>query len=116
MPKKGFTSFSLKSSVYDYWYRNYQKEKENLRMKGVSSFSGYLTHLIKLGESNQHTDFRFEKIELQNDLLVIRDKKINRIIDLSLKNGKIFCLIDKKSDCQHVGYAYSLPEIYDFLK
>ena len=116
MPKKGFTSFSLKLPIYEYWYKNYQKKKESLRMKGISSFSAYLTYLLNLSENQNNVNFRFEMIQFQNNLLVIKDKKENKIIDLSFKDGKIFCHIDKKTDCQHVGFAYSLPEIYHSLE
>ena len=115
MPKNGFTSFSLKSDVYEYWNKKFLKNKEKLKMKGISSFSAYITFLINNSKVDFKTNFFYKKIELKNNLLVLRDLKNDRIIDLKIERGKIFCNIDQKFNCEHVGFAYSLPEVYTLL-
>jgi len=30
-----------------------------------------------------------------------------------LKEGELQCLLDERSDCVHVGFVYSLPELYN---
>ena len=30
-----------------------------------------------------------------------------------LKEGELQCLLDEKADCVHVGFVYSLPELYN---
>jgi hypothetical protein len=30
-----------------------------------------------------------------------------------LKEGELQCMLDEKADCVHVGFVYSLPELYN---
>lgn len=48
MPRGGFKSITLSESVYDNFYTHYEKNKEKVKMKGVFSFSGFIT--LKLNE------------------------------------------------------------------
>ncbi len=44
---------------------------------------------------------------------MIQDNKINRIAEVLLKEGELQCLLDERADCVHVGFVYSLPELYN---
>lgn len=48
MPRKGFRSITVRDSVYDYFEKLWRAEEAEYRLKGVSSFSGYVT--MKLSE------------------------------------------------------------------
>ena len=43
MPKEGFKSIKVSDTVYDRYYEIYKKNKQELAMKGVNSFAGYIT-------------------------------------------------------------------------
>jgi hypothetical protein len=45
--------------------------------------------------------------------VVLQDNKRNRIAEVLLKEGELQCLLDERSDCVHVGFVYSLPELYN---
>ena len=47
MPKPGFKSLTLSEAVYDKFNQTYQKNKGELTLKGVNSFSGYVTYLLE---------------------------------------------------------------------
>jgi len=32
-----------------------------------------------------------------------------------LRNGELRCLLDEKIDCVHIGFVYSIPEVYIVL-
>jgi hypothetical protein len=32
-----------------------------------------------------------------------------------MNNGELQCLLDERSDCVHVGFVYSLPELYGII-
>jgi len=53
-----------------------------------------------------------EKIAIDRDRVILKDNKRNRILEVLLKNGELQCLLDEKPDCVHVGFVYSLPELY----
>ena len=116
MPKEGFTSLSLNEKIYDYWFKNYQKNKEKLKMKGISSFSSYLIKIINENKQETETLLLFSKISLNDNILVIKDNTSKEEIELQIQQSKIFCKNHKSANCIHVGFAYSLPEIYPLLE
>ena len=50
---------------------------------------------------------------LYQNRVVLKDNKRNRIAEVMLKEGELQCLLDERADCVHVGFAYSLPELYN---
>jgi len=46
MPRKGFKSITVKEEVYDYFWDLWQKNKEEYRKQGITSFSGFVTKLL----------------------------------------------------------------------
>ena len=47
MPKAGFKSITVSETVYDKFQEVYLKNKTDLTMKGVNSFSGYVTYMLE---------------------------------------------------------------------
>jgi hypothetical protein len=56
-----------------------------------------------------------EKISIDSDRVLIKDNKRNRIAEVILRNEELRCLLDEKIDCVHIGFVYSLPEVYIVL-
>ena len=54
-----------------------------------------------------------EKLSIDQNRVVLKDNKRNRIAEVMLKEGELQCLLDERADCVHVGFAYSLPEMYN---
>ena len=52
-----------------------------------------------------------EKLSIDQNRVVLKDNKRNRIAEVMLKEGELQCLLDEKSDCVHVGFVYSLHEL-----
>ena len=43
MPKPGFKSITVTNFIYEKMHQEYIKVKDELSLKGITSFSGYLT-------------------------------------------------------------------------
>ncbi len=114
MPKKGFKSFSLKDGVYDPYHSKFLENKIDLQKKGVTSFSAYLAYVLNeaIQQKSFHKNSKFEKIFMDSSSVVIKDLQLNEIFELSVKGNSLYCENDKRDDCLHVGFAYSIPEIY----
>ena len=54
-----------------------------------------------------------EKLSIDQNRVVLKDNKRNRIAEVMLKEGELQCLLDERADCVHVGFVYSLPELYN---
>ena len=116
MPKPGFKSITVSENVYKKFFEVYEKNKKGLELKGVTSFSGYLTSrmeemMIKDEVFAKHSPL-MEKIAVDQNRVILKDNKRNRIVEVLMKNGELQCLLDERSDCVHVGFVYSLPELY----
>jgi hypothetical protein len=116
MPKPGFKSITVSENVYKKFFEVYEKNKKVLELKGITSFSGYLTSMmeemmIRYEAFAKHAPF-MEKIAIDQNRVILKDNKRNRIVEVLLKNGELQCLLDEKPDCVHIGFVYSLPELY----
>ncbi len=49
MPKPGFKSITVSEVIYEKYYTIYEKNKEQLKIKGIESFSGYITNVLNKG-------------------------------------------------------------------
>ena len=117
MPKPGYKSITVSEYVYKKFFQVYEKNKKGLELKGISSFSGYLTSMmeemmLKYEAFAKHAPY-IEKLSIDQNRVVLQDNKRNRIAEVLLKEGELQCLLDEKSDCVHVGFVYSLPELYN---
>lgn len=119
MPKPGFKSITVSENVYNKFFKSYERNKSGLELKGITSFSGYLTSMmeevmLKNETFAKHSPY-IEKLSMDGNVIVLKDNKVNRIVEITLENGELQCLLDRKKDCIHIGFVYSLPQVYDIL-
>jgi predicted CopG family antitoxin len=117
MPKPGFKSITVSENVYKKFFKVYEKNKKGLEIKGIRSFSGYLTNMmeemmVRYEAFAKHAPY-MEKIDIDQNRVTLKDNKRNRIVEVLLKDGELQCLLDERADCVHVGFVYSLPELYN---
>jgi len=120
MPKAGFKSITVSETVYDKFHETYQKSKDDLVMKGVSSFSGYLTYMLEEIMQKDKTFARYapkiEKISVDDDRVILKDNIKNRIAEVIInKERELFCQLCDEEDCVHIGFVFSLPDVYEIL-
>ena len=119
MPKTGFKSITVSEIVYDKFMQVYENSKSDLVMKGVNSFSGYVTYMLEEMMQKDKTFARYapkiEKISVDNDRVILKDNIKNRIAEVSIKNGELECCLCNEKDCVHVGFVFSLPDVYAIL-
>ena len=119
MPKEGFKSITVSEIVYDKFFDVYQKSKNELLLKGVNSFSGYITYMLEETMQKDKTFARYapklEKISVDGDRVILKDNIKNRIAEVVIQRGEIFCQLCEEKDCVHVGFVFSLPDVYEVL-
>ena len=119
MPKSGFKSITVSETVYDKFNVIYQNSKEELVMKGVNSFSGYVSFMLEELMAKDKTFARYapkiEKISLDDDRVILKDNIKNRIVEITINKDQLECLLCNKKDCVHVGFVFSLPSVYELL-
>lgn len=119
MPKEGFKSITVSEEVYDRFYQVYSKGKGDLSKKGVNSFAGYITYMLEEVMQKDKTFARYapklEKIAVDDDRVILKDNIKNRIVEISFPKGEPYCLLCEEKSCVHVGFAFSLPDVYEVL-
>ncbi len=119
MPKAGFKSITVSEEVYNRFHDVYRKNKQDLAMKGINSFAGYITFMMEDLMQKDETFARYapklEKISADDDRVVIKDNIKNRIAEVAVQNGELYCLLCEEKDCVHVGFVFSLSEVYEVL-
>ena len=119
MPKPGFKSITISEAVYDKFNQTYQKNRDELTMKGVNSFAGYVTYLLEDVMKKDKTFARYapklEKVSIDSDRIILKDKIKNRIAEVAIQNGELYCQLCEEKDCVHVGYVFGLPDVYEVL-
>lgn len=63
----------------------------------------------------KHAPF-LEKIAVEQDRVILKDNRRDRIAEVMIRNGELQCLLDERTDCIHVGFVYSLPEVYTVIE
>jgi hypothetical protein len=116
LPKPGFKSITISETVYDKFHDVYQKSKGDLP---VNSFSGYVTYMLEEMMQKDKTFARYapkiEKISIDDDRVILKDNMKNRIAEVAVQKGELFCQLCDEKDCVHVGYVFSLPDVYEVL-
>lgn len=116
MPKAGFKTITVTDLVYDTFEKIYLDNKEEYAMKGISSFSGYITDKIETIMKNFNVTEkyppRFKVITIEETRIVLKDGKIDRIVEISIKKGMLTCHLCNSEKCPHIGFCYSLHQIY----
>lgn len=119
MPKAGFKSITVSEEVYNRFHDIYKKNKQDLAMKGINSFAGYITFMMEDLMQKDETFARYapklEKISADDNRVVIKDNIKNRIAEVAVQNGDLYCLLCEEKNCVHVGYVFSLSEVYEVL-
>ena len=119
MPKVGFKSITVNEKIYDRFYQIFFDQKEKLAMKGVNSFSGYVTHCLEEMMRKDETFSKFtpkiEKISVDDSRVILNDIVKNRIVEIQFVENKLCCMLCDQEDCKHVGFCESMPEVIEIL-
>jgi hypothetical protein len=119
MPKEGFKSITVSDTVYDTFYEIYQKNKQELTMKGVNSFAGYITYMLEQTMQKDKTFAKYapklEKVSIDDDRVIVKDNIKNRIAEVAIQRGELYCQLCEEKNCFHVGFVFSLPDVYEIL-
>lgn len=86
----------------------------------TQKFSGYVDNLLSslvefqegLREYGPFLEFRGA-----DNTISLYDHLKHRSVDVHIdgENRKLYCEVDKKSDCVHVGFCFAVPEVYKVL-
>ena len=115
MPKPGYKTITISEKVYNKFLEFSKKNQ----VPGVNSFSGYVTYLLESKMAKDKTFAKYapklELISIEEDRVIIKNKIENRIAEIVFQRDDLYCQLCEAKDCHCIGYAWSIPEIYEKL-
>ena len=115
MPKEGFSVITITQQVHDKAKTRYNQKLKTGQVQD-KSFSRFINDIIMdviEADANLALQAPFmQKIGLEGNSIMIKDNKIERIVEVQIHGKDLVCMLDERKDCAHVGYAYSIPDVY----
>lgn len=117
MPRKGYKSITVTDKVYDYFYKEYVKVKDEYAIKkGVRSFSAYMTYrLSELFEIKPNIP-HFLMLNHDAKGVKIQDTEMKRVADVEFSPKGIYCPLCDASNCEHIRFALEQKDIKELVK
>jgi hypothetical protein len=118
----GYMNLSIAVPVYTRYRQEYEKNREQLTKKGITSFAGYVTSMLEeLMERNEIfarqapflQEFGYDE---GNNTIYIKDNRTNRVAGVTIRGNGLNCDVDDRDDCVHIGFAYALPQVYRVME
>jgi hypothetical protein len=53
----------------------------------------------------------YSPIGIHDNVLFIRDEKNKKVAEIYLKDHMLYCDLDQTQDCEHIHFAYAIPEV-----
>lgn len=120
MPKAGFKSITISESVYKKFHDAYQNKKDELAMKGINSFAGYVTCMLEETMQKDSTFARhapkLKRISSYDNKIVLQDDLRDRVAEVAVQGGELYCMLCEEKRCVHISFVWSLPDVYEILR
>ena len=97
----------IRPEIYKALTKEAEAKETSLRKHANEIFE---THLDKSKFLSTYMP-KFKLLAFEENILFIRDKKVNKTAEINYKDGLIHCNLCQKTLCYHVMYAMGLPEI-----
>jgi len=112
LPQKGQKTVTVSGKVLSKLEAIYKLEKVK---RPNLSFASFISEsaLIELERRNILREAQqISVIGFGDDSVILKDvRKIDRFIEVQVRDRKLKCISDNKFDCIHVGFALALPEV-----
>jgi hypothetical protein len=118
MVRKGWVSIVLKEDLAKKINEKIESEyKEKHKKPQLSTYvQDLLWEVIESEEILRKYGPFLEKFAVEPDKIFIKDNRLDRIAELVLKDGELYCRLDESLNCVHIGFAWSIPEVYKAME
>ncbi len=111
MGQPGQKTVTLSGKILVELQKEFEKE---VKKRPSLSFAGFISEyaMMELERKRIVTQAApISLIALQEDRVILKDVRRGKFAEVQIKDKKMKCLLDDKTDCIHVGFALALPEV-----
>jgi hypothetical protein len=113
----------LTDEAYEKARSHYQSKVRKGLVSKNTSFSRFVTELLEHALENEPglslIQPLIRTVGTVGDSIIVCDRS-NRVAEVKLVSGKklarLFCALDERDDCDHVGFVFSTPELYSLIR
>jgi len=97
----------------------YEKTRKKLEKFGYVSpeknpqDNNYVPYMVRMGRKTRKN--RIEKISVHDDRVILKDNIKNRIVEVAVMKGELFCQLCEENDCKHTKFASKMSEVSNLL-
>lgn len=102
-------NLTVTSEIYERVAKIYKKEKTDKSLTQWVS-DKLLLSLEKDDFLKSYAPF-LSKIAINQNSVILRDEKLQRLVEIIYRDNKFWCDVDEKECCVHVHFALALPEL-----
>ena len=111
MVKLGRHNLTVNAEIYDRVAKIYKKEKTDKSL--TQWISDKLLMVLEKDEFLKSYAPFLSKIATNENSVIVRDEKLQRLVEIVYRNNKFWCDVDEKECCVHVHFALALPELVE---
>lgn len=112
MPYKGHQTITVSQSVYQKVKKKAEKEHKSI----ASYVAEVLVCYIEADEKLSRYAPFIELFGFEGNSVILKDHKINRVVDVYLHEKELYCAHDESEDCMHVSFCHALPQVRRVLR
>ena len=111
MPDPARKSLTILNEIYDKVKDRYELEVPDGDISLIKWFSSFtLLNLEKDEFLKTYAPFLSKK-SIDGNSVIMKDDKLNKLVEVTYKDGKFWCDHDEKDCCTHIHFALALPEL-----
>jgi|SRR3989304_1841342 len=107
MPDKGFRSVNVAEEVYQKLRERAKHEKKSIAAYATQILASVMEADERL---SRYAPF-IEVIGFEGNSVILRDHKLDRIVEVYLHEKELSCYYDGSKDCLHVAFCHALPQV-----
>ena len=107
MPDKGFRTITIAEQVYEKVKLKAEQEKKSI----ASYATQVLASVIEADDRLSRYAPFIEVVGFEGNAAILRDHKVDRIIEVYMHKKELMCVYDGSKECVHVSFCLALPQV-----
>jgi hypothetical protein len=115
---KNWRPVNLRAEVVAKVEKRIQSEYEGaLRKPAIGAYiENLVLPLLEEGPGPREARPFLEELSVDSEKVFIRDNRLDKVAELTFKNrSSLFCNLEHSDNCVHIGFAWTIPEVFRML-
>ena len=111
MPYKGHKTITVKESLFKELERVWKEKGQNKYRSFSSWVSELLGYVLERDGIIRLCAPYLQSVGADDNILYIKDHKLKKIAEISIKHSNLYCNICRSEYCIHTAFSIAIPEV-----